>query len=689
MTARGWWCVFTISLVLLVGALAGLSALVVPALALLLWFGWEWLLFALRARTVARRLFVERQLYDARGPVAALWAGRAFEVRAALRLRGPGQLPYAVVSDLVPFGVEHAQGPTVAEGAVDAGHAIELTYTVRCPGAGLARFEGLRVELADLQGFFYRALFVRAPLVLRILPAPAAAARGRPPALKRHNQLLPPGIHRLRQAGSSSELLDLRDYQPGDPPRTIAWKVSARRDRLITKDFESEVPVRCTLFLDTSNSVRVPSPHAERPDQRQAGPATRRPTVHLGAKPLDRLVELAEGALQANKAVRDLTGLVLFDEHGARALRPGRTGTHHDEIVRALAEAAGLAPAVGRADPDPLLPMAYALAEEVYPDLLRPEVNALPGWLTWFLAFPRYRRRWRGLLEYLHRTKLLWLYLGTTGAPGGLLALNVVALFLGWLPDWALGALFQALLVLSPLAVNAAWLLFLLSLVVSRRQRRLARWRKRLAALLAVRYGPLEGGLAALLEDDDLFSAFQQRFLAEHQVPYSVSLYDEQGRYLLTAPEKVPVLARALLEAVGRGHDNELFVLLADLLELDDHLGPPATGPERRDGPVAGAPGLLQAVRVALSRHHQVLVVCAWPAGLPPPGAAPRRRSGPGAPLHRLLTEAATARAHAAYARLCRAFARLGATVVCAGGDEPVALILDRMDRLRAGARRR
>ncbi len=58
------------------------------------------------------------------------------------------------------------------------------------------------------------------------------------------------------------------------------------------------------------------------------------------------------------------------------------------------------------------------------------------------------------------------------------------------------------------------------------------------------------------------------------------------------------MLASALLRAVGQGRDNELFVLLADLLELDDALDP-----------------LLKAVRVAVSRHHQVVLVAPWPAG--------------------------------------------------------------------------
>src|SRR5207302_1238972 len=77
------------------------------------------------------------------------------------------------------------------------------------------------------------------------------------------------------------------------------------------------------------------------------------------------------------------------------------------------------------------------------------------------------------------------------------------------------------------------------------------RGRKRLAALLSVRYGIAPGGLALLLEDDDRFVALAQRFLNEHQVPYALPFYDAQGRYLFASPGKLPVLARALLHAVS------------------------------------------------------------------------------------------------------------------------------------------
>jgi uncharacterized protein (DUF58 family) len=660
LTARAWWFLVTVCLALLFGTLRDFRALTLSALALLLWFGWEWLLFAVRLRTVLRRARVVREVLDERGPVDALWAGRTFRVSVRLGLSGQGRLPYAAVTDLVPFGVEHAGGPTHVDGAVEGGRPLEMEYRVRCPNAGLARFEGLRVQLADLQGLFYHSTFLHAPLVLRILPR-LGEAPGHSAVTKRSNLLPPPGIHRLRRPGSGSELLDLRDYRPGDPPRTIAWKVSARRDRLVTKEFESEVPVRSTLFVDMSNSVRVPSAQARAGAKR--GQAR-------GGKALDRLVELAAGVLQANAEVRDLTGLCLFDERAATVVRPDRTGTHLTRMLNLLAEAATEAPSAGRADPEALVPLAYAFAQDVYPELVHTGVNAMPFWLDWVESFPRYTRRSYSLLRALHRHKPKLFYLAAVGLP--LLSGAVdCAVFLSQGLSWPTRILASLLTGAVSMALSLLLLLLFSGvLLVTWRVRRLARWRKRLAALLSERYGLAPGGLAALLEDDDAFALLLQRFLAEHQVPYALPLYDGEGRYLFAAPEKVPVLADALLQAVGRGHDNELYVLFVDLLELDDRLGP-----------------LLQAVRVALSRHHQVLLVCPWPPGLERPAeeaggatALPR----PAGPPAQLVGQAATARFHAAYHRVRRAFTRLGVPVVCAAGDEPIPLILDRLDRLRS-----
>jgi hypothetical protein len=211
---------------------------------------------------------------------------------------------------------------------------------------------------------------------------------------------------------------------------------------------------------------------------------------------------------------------------------------------------------------------------------------------------------------------------------------------------------------------------------LSSKKRRLARRRKCLAAILVERYGFAPGGVGILLEDDERFSLTMQRFLAEHAQPYPLPLYDRRGRYLFASPSKIAVLAEALTRAVGKGRDNELFVLLVDLLELTDRLEP-----------------LLRAVRMTLARHHQVLIICPWPPGVPPPlpskSAEREVQSATEAPA--LLRQATTVRLHRAFGQLQRVFLRLGVPVVAAEGGDPVRLILDRLDRLRSlgtGSRR-
>jgi uncharacterized protein (DUF58 family) len=657
LTSRAWWFLLSVLLVLGVGLVRSSLPLTLLGLTLLLWFSSQWLWFLFRLPDLSQ-LQIERQVWDERTIVGSLWAGQTFEVRLKLTsaLRLPS--PHLAVSDHLPFAVEHLEGATVAQGVVRAGRPLEWSYRIRCGAAGLARFEGVRIQASDAQGFFYHVAFVRAVVRLPILPV-LTPRMGQLAAKKRQNQLLPPGIHRFRRPGSGSELLDLRDYLPGDPPKTIAWKVSARRDRLITKEFESEVPIRCTLFVDTSSSVLVPARSGLGPRQ------------IAYSKALDRLVDLAAGILQANASIRDLTGLCLFDEQHSQSIAPARGTSHRTACLRLLATAAARMPQRPRVDPEHLLPLAYSFTSEVYPELLRPAVNRMPFVVAWLEGFSTYSVRLRlGLFERLHRHKNGLRTLGWWASFWSLV-LPVALLVIRRKMD---GPVFLSLLlpILSLFLWGGTLFLFSVDALVGRAKRRRDRWRKQLAAIVSARYGLAPGGLATMLEDDEAFALLLQRFLAEHQVPYSLPLYSPEGRYLFASPSKVQVLADALVRAVGRGRDNELFVLLADLLELDEALDP-----------------LLRAVRVALGRHHQVVVICPWPPGLELPGrdAQPIRKKQLNRALRReaaLWDEVTTRRYHLAYHRLRRIFARMGVSVLCAAEEEPVPLILSRLERLRS-----
>jgi hypothetical protein len=270
-------------------------------------------------------------------------------------------------------------------------------------------------------------------------------------------------------------------------------------------------------------------------------------------------------------------------------------------MIGMMTDAAGLMPTSPHATVHDLVPVAYGLAQDIYPEWLERDVNYFPLWLPFWSPQPRW-----------------------TIPPG---APRISSRF-------------------SPA------------------YHRHYRWRKELSAILAVRYGLGPGGLALLLEDDERCVHYLQRFLADHQVAFPFSLYDARGAYLFRAPHKPQVLADALLKAIIRGKDNELFVLCVDVLENTDRLEP-----------------LERAVCVAKAKHHQVLVVCPWPAGVDPPGS--KAHDGPLELDYQLvLQRLCTAELHRSYAEVQRAFGRVGVPVLCAAAGDSVERILHRMRRL-------
>jgi uncharacterized protein (DUF58 family) len=563
LTRRGWW-LFAIAGILCLGAIAvNAPALLLTTMTLLTWFLAGWIGFSWRTRSFPRGLEIQREMHTSAGPTTVLWARRPVTVRVELYWTGGGRLPFAAVVDRVPILVRWLDGDVWAGAGVDAQTPIVIEYRVEPRAAGRLRFDGLRVTVSDLCGFFHQTAFIRDPVRIRVLP-PMAEPANALPRKKLLNRLPILGNHRYLRPGSGSELLDLRDYVESDPPKLIAWKASARRDRLIVKELESDVPVRSTLIVDMSSSVRV-------------GP--------VGDHALARLVEIAAALLQANHRSRDPTGLTLVGDSAVeRVIRPARGRRAYFELLHLLVDVAD-APPRHAGDLEALVHAGMGLAYDLYPDQLDPEVNSAP-----------------------------------------LLAVGL------WF--------------------RARWM------------------RKKLAAILAHQHRLGPGGIMLLYRDDVLFRDHLDRWLAEHRVAVPTMLYDEAGHYRFRSPQKPALFADALLRGVAHGRDNELFVLLADLLDQGADLDP-----------------LMRAVKVALARHHQVQIVCPWPPGVPLPGETAKPSTAPPR-LQELLHRAFAGRLHGDFAELKRKFAGLGVTVLAAASDKTVAAILERLQRLRVGGRR-
>ncbi len=61
--------------------------------------------------------------------------------------------------------------------------------------------------------------------------------------------------HYLRKLGTGADLISLRDYKPGDPPRQVHWKASARLGQLMVRENADEAHSGFVLFFETAASL--------------------------------------------------------------------------------------------------------------------------------------------------------------------------------------------------------------------------------------------------------------------------------------------------------------------------------------------------------------------------------------------------------------------------------------------------
>jgi uncharacterized protein (DUF58 family) len=70
------------------------------------------------------------------------------------------------------------------------------------------------------------------------------------------------GMHRSPFHGFSVEFAEHRPYMQGDPIKNLDWKVWARSDRYLVKQYTEETNLRSHLLLDLSGSMGFKSPRA-------------------------------------------------------------------------------------------------------------------------------------------------------------------------------------------------------------------------------------------------------------------------------------------------------------------------------------------------------------------------------------------------------------------------------------------
>ncbi len=109
---------------------------------------------------------------------------------------------------------------------------------------GIWQIEVKRAQVSDFLGLFSFFSFGAAvPPPARISVMPVAA----PPAALPDFTALRAVSTRPKPGGGFSEIHELREYRPGDPMRTVHWKVSAKTDDLIVREAQEALNRRALV----------------------------------------------------------------------------------------------------------------------------------------------------------------------------------------------------------------------------------------------------------------------------------------------------------------------------------------------------------------------------------------------------------------------------------------------------------
>ena len=218
----------------------------------LLLVGWVSARISLSGITFFREARVQRQqvgqVFEERFSISNRWPLTRLWLQIQDRSTLPGNFGSRVLSEVGP----KQQRSYAAYTLLNRRGAFQLGPTLLSSGDPFGLFRTSRLFEGDQE-----LLVLPYVVELAVFPAPSGQFPGGKAILRRANELTP------QAAG-------VREYMAGDGLRRIHWPTSARRDRLMVKEFEQDPQADVWIFLDANQAVHIRTdlrPAGERIDQ--------------------------------------------------------------------------------------------------------------------------------------------------------------------------------------------------------------------------------------------------------------------------------------------------------------------------------------------------------------------------------------------------------------------------------------
>jgi uncharacterized protein (DUF58 family) len=240
--------------------------------------------------------------------------GERVELEAELRNRDARAASFSGLRAVSSPELEVTVEPK--SGEVPGGGRLRVQVSVRAERVGRHAIHGISLELEGPPGLFEVPLTFANPYGVEVLPGSCRgllrSARGG--RSRRTAEQGRPGP----LAGEGDSLRELREHQPGDPFRRIAWKASAKRAQLLVREYEREERDIVWIVLDASVELWAGKP---------------------GSAALDRAIDEAATVADRHLKGGDFVGLAVVGARVLSWIEPGSSPGHAMKIATALAHA--------------------------------------------------------------------------------------------------------------------------------------------------------------------------------------------------------------------------------------------------------------------------------------------------------------------------------------------------------------
>ncbi|MEM1032307.1 MAG: DUF58 domain-containing protein [Myxococcota bacterium] len=198
-------------------------------------------------------------------------------------------------------------------GEVPATGSVKLAVNVRAKRVGHHGIYGLALEVRGAPGLFEVPLTFANPFGIEVRPRALARPLALPQGGRSRTRAMAGRTGRRR--GDGTDLRELRERLPGDAFRRIAWKASARRGKLVVKEFEQEERDIVVLVLDASVELWSGA---------------------VGEAPLDRAIDIASTLAVHHVGRGDRVGLRIVAARALAAVAPDGGRAHLARLAEAL-----------------------------------------------------------------------------------------------------------------------------------------------------------------------------------------------------------------------------------------------------------------------------------------------------------------------------------------------------------------